>query len=92
MRITRWSDAVRPPFWASGFGGWGYEQALLDDIAYLDKAYAGGGPMGGDLPARPADAGFLSAARRRRTVRQIMPEARPRMRGSPGREGIVSCH
>jgi len=39
------------------FGGWGYEQALLGDLAYLDKAYAGGVPMGGDLPARPADAG-----------------------------------
>ncbi|MBP9032963.1 MAG: DUF3604 domain-containing protein [Pseudomonadales bacterium] len=39
------------------FGGWGYEQALLGDAAYLDKAYAGGVPMGGDLPARPADAG-----------------------------------
>jgi len=38
------------------FGGWTYDKALLTDPAYLDKAYAGGVPMGGDLPARPAGA------------------------------------
>jgi hypothetical protein len=38
------------------FGGWGYEAALLDDPAWVDRAYAGGVPMGSDLPAAPPGA------------------------------------
>jgi hypothetical protein len=38
------------------FGGWGYEAAMLQDPAYLSAAYAGGVPMGSDLPAAPAGA------------------------------------
>ncbi|MFM7272563.1 MAG: DUF3604 domain-containing protein, partial [Gammaproteobacteria bacterium] len=38
------------------FGGWQYAEELLRDPGYLPAAYAGGVPMGGDLPARPADA------------------------------------
>jgi hypothetical protein len=34
------------------FGGWGFEQGLLSDPAYLEAAYANGVPMGSDLPAR----------------------------------------
>ncbi len=35
------------------FGGWGYAKGLVGDSAFVKKAYAGGVPMGGDLPARP---------------------------------------
>jgi hypothetical protein len=38
------------------FAGWGYAGELLTDPDYLAKAYAGGVPMGGDLPARPEGA------------------------------------
>lgn len=32
------------------FGGWNYSAKLLDDPDWVAKAYAGGVPMGGDLP------------------------------------------
>ncbi|MDE2368813.1 MAG: DUF3604 domain-containing protein [Burkholderiales bacterium] len=32
------------------FGGWNYAPALLDGAAWVQAAYAGGVPMGGDLP------------------------------------------
>jgi len=32
------------------FGGWGFEPSLIDDMDWVKKAYAGGVPMGGDLP------------------------------------------
>ena len=35
------------------FGGWGYENDLDKDKEFVKKAYAGGVPMGGDLPAKP---------------------------------------
>ncbi len=35
------------------FGGWGYAKNLTDDSKFVQKAYAGGVPMGGDLPAKP---------------------------------------
>ena len=35
------------------FGGWDYEADLTSRPAYLDAAYAGGVPMGGDLSAAP---------------------------------------
>ena len=35
------------------FGGWGYENDLDKDKDFVKKAYAGGVPMGGDLPAKP---------------------------------------
>ena len=38
------------------FGGWDYPDTLCNDRELVAKAYAGGVPMGGDLPARPADA------------------------------------
>jgi hypothetical protein len=38
------------------FGGWGYPQNLVQDSEFVAKAYAGGVPMGGDLPAKPARA------------------------------------
>lgn len=34
------------------FGGWDFEEALLGDPKLVEKAYASGVPMGGDLPAR----------------------------------------
>ena len=38
------------------FGGWDYGQNLDKDADFVKKAYAGGVPMGGDLPAKPASA------------------------------------
>jgi len=38
------------------FGGWGYPAGLAADPDFVKKAYAGGVPMGGDLPAKPARA------------------------------------
>jgi len=32
------------------FGGWGYSKDLVKDKEFVKKAYAGGVPMGGDLP------------------------------------------
>ena len=50
---------IKPRF----FGGWGYGQGLCNDPEMLEAAYAGGVPMGGDLPAPGADApSFLAAA------------------------------
>jgi hypothetical protein len=38
------------------FAGWGYDDGLCDDPQLLAKAYAGGVPMGGDLPPIPKGA------------------------------------
>ena len=38
------------------FGGWDYDKGILGDNEFAKKAYAGGVPMGGDLPAKPAAA------------------------------------
>ncbi|MCB1502312.1 MAG: DUF3604 domain-containing protein, partial [Bauldia sp.] len=38
------------------FGGWDYGADLVDDPDWVAKAYAGGTPMGGDLPAAPSGA------------------------------------
>ncbi len=37
------------------FGGWDYQAADIHRPTYLDVAYAGGVPMGGDLTAAPKD-------------------------------------
>ncbi len=39
------------------FGGWAYADDLPEQADWLRAAYAGGAPMGGDLPARPDGAG-----------------------------------
>jgi hypothetical protein len=49
------------------FGGWSYPADLCGDPELLAKAYAGGVPMGGDLPAPGAGAGaprFVVSAQR----------------------------
>ena len=38
------------------FGGWNYPNSLADDKEFAKKGYAGGVPMGGDLPAKPTTA------------------------------------
>jgi len=38
------------------FGGWDYPMELTTDDGFVEKAYASGVPMGGDLPARPEKA------------------------------------
>jgi len=38
------------------FGGWNYSKDLLKDNDWVKKGYAGGVPMGGDLPAKAAKA------------------------------------
>ncbi len=43
---------IQPRF----FGGWDYPEALCDDPDLVARAYAGGRPMGGDLPPRPPGA------------------------------------
>jgi hypothetical protein len=35
------------------FGSWGYDDDLVNDSDFIKNAYAGGVPMGGDLPAKP---------------------------------------
>jgi hypothetical protein len=37
------------------FGGWGYDESLCEGSDFAAKGYAGGVPMGGDLPKAPAD-------------------------------------
>ncbi len=37
------------------FGGWEYADDLCADPAFVERGYAGGVPMGGDLPKAPAD-------------------------------------
>ncbi len=49
------------------FGGWRFDASVCDSPALAAAGYAGGVPMGGDLPAPPADAAaptFLVAAMR----------------------------
>jgi hypothetical protein len=36
------------------FGGWDYPADLVQDKDFVEKAYAGGVPMGGDMPPHPA--------------------------------------
>jgi hypothetical protein len=38
------------------FGGWGYKSKLVKSDEFVEKAYKGGVPMGGDLPAKPKKA------------------------------------
>ncbi|MDJ0849463.1 MAG: DUF3604 domain-containing protein [Myxococcota bacterium] len=38
------------------FGGWGYPADLADDPGFVEKAYAAGVPMGGDLPNKGGQA------------------------------------
>ena len=38
------------------FGGWSYPSNLTDDPDFVEKAYDGGVPMGGDLPMKPSSA------------------------------------
>ena len=35
------------------FGGWDYADGLIEDPKFIEKAYAGGVPMGGDLQEKP---------------------------------------
>jgi hypothetical protein len=54
---------IKPRF----FGGWGYDPGLCEAPDMLDRAYAGGVAMGGDLPAAPVGAvapSFLVSALR----------------------------
>ncbi|MGH0030426.1 MAG: DUF3604 domain-containing protein [Myxococcota bacterium] len=39
------------------FGGWGYDPALCSAPGWVEAGYAGGVPMGGDLPPAPDGAG-----------------------------------
>jgi len=38
------------------FGGWNYPESMCADPDFVTKGYAGGVPMGGDLPQRESDA------------------------------------
>ena len=38
------------------FGGWDYDEDLVDDDGFVEEAYDRGVPMGGDLPAMPKNA------------------------------------
>ena len=38
------------------FGGWGYPESMADAQDFAKQGYAGGVPMGGDLPTMPAKA------------------------------------
>jgi hypothetical protein len=39
------------------FGGWGYDKGLVNAADWVKQSYAGGVPMGADLPAMPAGKG-----------------------------------
>jgi hypothetical protein len=39
------------------FGGWSYPEDLCGSGQFVERGYGEGVPMGGDLPARPRDAG-----------------------------------
>lgn len=45
-----------PRITARFFGGWDYPEDLCGDPALVERGYADGVPMGGDLPTRPAGA------------------------------------
>ncbi len=45
-----------PRITARFFGGWDYAPGLCNDADLVEKGYAQGVPMGGDLPPRPDDA------------------------------------
>ena len=38
------------------FGGWNYSKSLVKDKDFVEKAYKGGVPMGGDLPKKTSEA------------------------------------
>jgi hypothetical protein len=38
------------------FGGWDFDEDLVEDKRFVEKAYKGGVPMGGDLPKKPSKA------------------------------------
>jgi len=38
------------------FGGWDYSKKLVEDPEFVEKAYKGGVPMGGDLPKKSSKA------------------------------------
>lgn len=38
------------------FGGWNYPESLVKSKDFVKQAYAGGVPMGGDLPKKPVEA------------------------------------
>jgi hypothetical protein len=44
-----------PRMTARFFGGWDYPESLCSDGELVEKGYAGGVPMGGDLPPSPGD-------------------------------------
>ena len=45
-----------PRITARFFGGWDYPDSLCDEADFAEQGYAGGVPMGADLPPRPAGA------------------------------------
>jgi hypothetical protein len=44
------------------FGGWTYDAELCEQVDVVERAYARGVPMGGDLPPRPAETDATNAA------------------------------
>ena len=59
------TSGTRPTF--RFFGGWGFDASVCDGPGLASRGYAGGVPMGGDLPPAPPDAAaptfLLSASR-----------------------------
>ena len=53
MRRRETFGTSGPRMVARFFGGWSYAADLCHDPALVAKGYAGGVPMGGDLPSRP---------------------------------------
>ena len=66
------------------FGGWGYAGDLPEQADWVQAAYAGGAPMGGDLPR-------TSQGRRRAAVRPAGREGPRRRQPRPGadRQGVA---
>ena len=82
---------IRPRF----FGGWSYPGDLCGSADLLDQAYAGGVPMGGDLPPRPEEAGaprFVVSALRDPGAEELSGYGLQRIqivKGWPGPDGEI---
>ena len=64
-----------PRITARFFGGWDYPEDLCGDPELVSKGYAGGVPMGGDLPAPPSAEAAPVATRRCSNVRRRSPSS-----------------
>ena len=56
MRRRETFGTSGPRITARFFGGWSFEEGICADAQMVEKGYAEGVPMGGDLPSKPSNA------------------------------------